>query len=168
MICPEQDRIKGDTRPECPGCVCLNSTNMSGCAKVRLGHPLTFGYQHQMHRLLKLILLSKKSLLRSNCRGRSNLDLGQLTSKKLVFREFRDKFAKLSVSYFWLLFAPGRQRQQNLRKRPQVAAIVGGDLDLLDPYFLVAMDSSEAEEESLDSWQTSDDVIRRAQAKIGQ
>jgi hypothetical protein len=22
-----------------------------------LGHPLTFGYQHQMHRLLKLILL---------------------------------------------------------------------------------------------------------------
>ena len=29
------------------------------------------------------------------------------------------------------------------------------------------MDSSEAEEKLLNSWQTSDDVIRRAQAKIG-
>jgi hypothetical protein len=40
--------------------------------------------------------------------------------------------------------------------------LIGGDPELLDSYFLVAMDSSEAEEKLLDSRQTSDDVIRRA------
>lgn len=45
--------------------------------------------------------------------------------------------------------------------------MIGGDLELLDAYFLVPMDSSEAKEKLLDSRKTSDDLIRRAQAKIG-
>ena len=95
------------------------------------------------------------------------MSLASSLAKSGIFGEFRDELAKLSASYFWLLLAQGRHRQQNLRKRPQVAAVIGGDLELLDPCFLVAVDSSEAEEKPLDSRQTSDDVIRRAQAKIG-
>ena len=124
-----------------------------------------FGYRDQTHRLLKLVRRSKKSLLTGNRRGGSNLV--QLTGEKRIFGEFRDEFAKLSAGYFWFLFAQGRHRQQNLRKRPQVVAVIGGDLELLDACFLVAVDSSEAEKKLLDSRQTSDDVIRRAQAKIG-
>ena len=42
----------------------------------------------------------------------------------------------------------------------------GGDLDMLDPFFLVALDSSEEEDELLDFRQTSGEVTRRAQTKI--
>jgi hypothetical protein len=45
--------------------------------------------------------------------------------------------------------------------------MIGGDLDLLDACFLVAVYSNEAEEKPLWSWQTPDEIIRRAQAKIG-
>src|SRR5512135_2190399 len=44
--------------------------------------------------------------------------------------------------------------------------MIGGDFELLNSRFLVAVDSSEAEEKLLNSRQTPDDVIRRAQAKI--
>jgi hypothetical protein len=40
----------------------------------------------------------------------------------------------------------GRERQQNLRKRPEVVAMIGGDPELLDARFPVAMDSCEGEE----------------------
>jgi hypothetical protein len=55
----------------------------------------------------------------------------------------------LSVGYFCLFLAQGRQRQQNLRKRPQIVAMIGGALELLDPCLLVAVDSSEAEKNFL-------------------
>jgi transposase InsO family protein len=96
-----------------------------------------------------------------------NLELGQLTSKKRVFGEFRDELLQLCARHFWLFLAQRCQRQHNLRKWPQVVAVIGGDLELLDPYFLAAVDSREAEEKLLESGQTPDDVIRRAQAKIG-
>src|SRR5690242_6052268 len=44
---------------------------------------------------------------------------------------------------------------------------LGGNRELLDPYSFVAVDSSKAEEKLLESRETPDDVIRRAQAKIG-
>jgi len=44
--------------------------------------------------------------------------------------------------------------------------MIGGDFDLLDACFLVAVDSSESEEKLLWSWQTPDEIIRHAQAKI--
>jgi len=36
----------------------------------------------------------------------------------------------------------GRPRQQNPGKRPQVVAMIGGDLELLDACFLIVLDSS--------------------------
>jgi hypothetical protein len=63
-----------------------------------------------------------------------------------VFGEFRDELLKLGAGELWLLLAQGRQRQQNLRKRPQVMAMIGGDRELLEAYSLVAVDSSEAKE----------------------
>jgi hypothetical protein len=74
------------------------------------------------------------------------IELGQLTGKKRVCGEFRDEFGKLTASYFWLLLAQSSHRQQDLRKRSQVAAVIGGDLELLDPHLLVTVDSSKAEE----------------------
>lgn len=52
--------------------------------------------------VLKHILFRNNSLFRGNSRGRRNLELGQLTGKKLVFGEFRDKLFKLCTGLFWL------------------------------------------------------------------
>jgi hypothetical protein len=46
-------------------------------------------------------------------------------------------------------------------KSLQTAASSGRDLELLDAYILVAMDSIEAKQKLLISWQTPDDLIRR-------
>jgi len=105
-------------------------------------------------------------LLRGRRRGGRDPELGQFTGKKRVLGEFRDEFDQLSTRYFCLFLAQSRERQQDLRKRSQVVATVGGDLDLLDACFLVAVDSNEAEEKLLWSWQTPDEVIRRAQAQL--
>ena len=43
--------------------------------------------------------------------------------------------------------------------------MIGGDFELLDSCFLVAVDSSEAEEKLLCPRQTPDEIIRHAQAK---
>ena len=80
------------------------------------------------------------SLLRNDGRRASSLELRQLTDKERVFWKLGGEFGKLSASYLWLLFAQGRHRQQNLRKRPQVAAVIGGDPKLLDSHFLVPAD----------------------------
>lgn len=71
-------------------------------------------------------------LLRANRSDGSNPELRQLTRKERVLRKLSDKFVKLGARYFWLVFAQGRQHQQNLRKRPQVVAMIGCDLQLLD------------------------------------
>ena len=80
-----------------------------------------------------------------------NIEFGQLTSKERVLRELRDELLKLCAGHFCFFLAQGHQRQQNLRKRPQVVPMVGGDLELLDAYFLVAVDSSQADEKPLES-----------------
>ena len=54
---------------------------------------------------------------------------------------------KLVTGNLWLFLPQGRQRQQNLRKRPEVVAVRGGYLKLLDAQFLVAVDSSEAKKQ---------------------
>jgi hypothetical protein len=73
------------------------------------------------------------SLLRNNgCCGR-NLDLCQLIDKERILRKLRNEFGKLSAGHFWLLLAQGSHGQQNLRNRPKVPAMIGGDLELLDP-----------------------------------
>ncbi len=91
---------------------------------------------------------------------------GQLTSKERILRKLRDEFCKLRAGQFWLLLAQGRQRQHNLRKRPEIMAALGGDLELLDPCFLVAADSGKTEEESLGRRQAADDVVRSAQSEV--
>jgi hypothetical protein len=45
--------------------------------------------------------------------------------------------------------------------------MIGGDLDLLDPCFLVTVDPDDAEEKLLEWRLTPDEVIRRAQPKVG-
>jgi len=45
--------------------------------------------------------------------------------------------------------------------------MIGGDPELLDARFLVAVDSGEEEEKLLGSRQTSDEVVRGAKAEIG-
>jgi hypothetical protein len=77
-----------------------------------------------------------------------------------ILREFRDELLKLCARNFWVFFAQGRQCQQNLCKWPHVSAMIGGDFDLLDPCFLVAVDSSEGEKKLLWSWQTPDEVSK--------
>jgi len=57
---------------------------------------------------------------------------------------------ELCADHFFLLLTQGHQRQQNLRKRPQVMAVIGGDRELLDACFLVAVGSSEAREKLLE------------------
>ncbi len=74
-----------------------------------------------------------------------NIEFGQLTGKKRVLGEFRDELRKLFAGHFCLFLAQGCQRQQNLRKRPEIMAAFSSDLKLLDAGFLVAVDSSEAE-----------------------
>jgi len=100
-----------------------------------------------------------------NDRGRRNLDFRKLICKERISRKFRDKLTKLKAGHFRLSFAQGCQRQQDLRKRPQIMPVIG-DLELFDSYFLVAVGSGEAKEKSLDTREIFDDVIRRAQSKI--
>src|SRR5271170_3984856 len=98
-----------------------------------------------MHRLLMRILRKKNSLLvRTSC-ARRNIEFGQLTGKKRVFRKFRGEFLQLYAGQFYLFFAQGLQRQQNLGKRSQIAAMICGDLKLPDSRYLVAVDSGEAD-----------------------
>ena len=120
-----------------------------------------------MHGLLKHVLVRPYSVLRGNDRGRRNLELGMLTRKERVFREFHDEFVKLSPGDFRLFLAQSRQRQHNLSKRPKVVAMSGGDLDLLDSRSFIAADSGEAEEKLLEYWLATNNVIRHAQAKVG-
>src|SRR5579863_9418616 len=126
------------------------------------GHKLTIGLDLEVpkrtHRLV-----SRISLLTRTDGCRRNLELRKLIREETILRKLRNEFSKLSTCYFWLLLAQSRHRQQYLRKRPKVTAMTGGDLELLNPYFRVAMDSSEAEEKLLDSRQTPNDVIRCAQ-----
>src|SRR5271166_874525 len=105
--------------------------------------------------------------LPGDSRGRRHIEFGQFTSKKRVSGEFCDQLRKLCAGYFCVFLTQGRQGQQNLRKRPEIVAALGGDLELLDACFLVAANSREAEKKFLVSWQTSDDVIRCTQGEIG-
>ena len=84
----------------------------------------------------------------------------ELINVQRVLREFRDELLKLCARNFWVFFAQGRQCQQNLCKWSHVSAMIGGDFDLLDPCFLVAVDSSEGEKKLLWSWQTPDEVSK--------
>src|SRR5579864_3233627 len=95
-----------------------------------------------------------------------SFELGKFVGKKRVLGEFRGKFCKLYASYFRLFLAQSRQRQQSLRKRPEVVAVVGSNLQLLDSCFLVSMNSGKPEEKLFDARQAPDHVIRRAQAEI--
>src|ERR1035437_10356602 len=92
--------------------------------------------------------------------GRRNIEFGQLTCKKWVLRKLIDELLKLCSGQVWLFLAQGRQRQHDLREQPEIMAALGGEFELLDAYFLVAVDSSEAEEELLDFRQTSDSEVR--------
>lgn len=98
--------------------------------------------------------------------GRRNLELRQFTGKERVLGKLRDELAQLSPGYFWFLFPQGRQSQQYLCKRPQVAAVIGSDLELLDSRVLIAVDSGEADDKLLDSRQTSDNAPARGTAAI--
>jgi hypothetical protein len=60
------------------------------------------------------------------------LSLASSLAKKQVFGEFRDQLFKLCAGLFCLLLAQGCQPEQNLGKWPQVVALIGGDLKLLD------------------------------------
>ena len=84
-----------------------------------------------------------------------------------ILGEFRDQFPELPAGHFCLFLAQRRQCQQDIRKRPQIVAMVGGDPRLLDPHFSVAVDDSEPQEKLLDSRRTPDGVIRLTQAQIG-
>jgi hypothetical protein len=71
-------------------------------------------------------------------RGRQNLEFSQLERKKRVLGKFRDQLLKLGAGHFCFFLAQGRQRQHDFGKRPEIMAALGGDLELLDPCFLVA------------------------------
>ncbi len=77
-------------------------------------------------------------------RGKRSIEFGQLARKKQVLWEFRDQLRKLRLCYIALLLAKARQRQQDLRKRPEVAAVRSADLELLYAAALIAADSCEA------------------------
>src|ERR1019366_4638187 len=123
------------------------------------------GLQKDYKGSMSLITVLRFCTLRGNNRGRRNIEFGQLTGKKWVFGKFRDEFRKLCACHFRLFLAQGRQRQQNFRKRPEIMAVLGGDFELLDPHFLVAVDSSKGKKQLLVYRQASDDVIRRAQGE---
>ena len=86
-----------------------------------------------MQRLLKHFLLRKNSLFWVDSRGRRYPELGELIGKERILRKLRDEFPKLRAGHFCLFLAQDRHRQQDLRKRPQVVAALGGDFKLLDP-----------------------------------
>src|SRR5581483_33579 len=106
-------------------------------------------------------------LLGLNSRGRRSIEFGQFARKNRGVRELGDQLRKLRVCYIALLLAQARQRQQDLRKRPEIAAVGSGDLDLLYAAVLIAADSCEAEEEPLWRRQAPDDVVGRAQGEVG-
>ena len=76
-------------------------------------------------------------------RSRTSMEFGQLTSEKQVLRELRSQIHKLGVCLIGIFLA--QARQQDLRRRPEVAAMRGSDLDLLDAAALIAADSCEQE-----------------------
>jgi hypothetical protein len=59
------------------------------------------------------------------------------------------------------------RREEDFRKRPRVPAARSGDFGLLEADALIAADSLEVKKESLQCQQAADDVIRRAQGKVG-
>ncbi len=93
----------------------------------------------------------QKSPMRGECRAGRNLELRQLSGEERIFGELRGQFRKLGPSDFWLLLTQSSHGQQNLCKRPQVPAVIGGDLELLNAYIFIAVDSSETQEKLLDS-----------------
>jgi hypothetical protein len=89
------------------------------------------GLQKDYRGPVSLIPQTSDSALLGDNRGGKNIEFGQLASKKRVFGKFCDELLKLCAGHYCVLLTQGRQRQQNFRKRPEIIAARGGDLELL-------------------------------------
>ena len=80
--------------------------------------------------------------------------------------KFGCQFSEQLTRVFGLMFAFVGQRQPGLGERLQVVAVFGGALQLLHPFFAVAVNPAEPQERALVARQAADDVVCGAQRHI--